>query len=182
MCTSGDITHSDAAEYIDVDLKKATEASVDRVDLFVNVYYGACDFGHIDTCFSGIQAVSNLDENIKLYSPKNCLFSFENTAHCETEKIGTVYPKERLFELSTAKINKELYQYGENLPTSIRHKIEYSIMDYLNDLIVAQGAELTESAEEADIVLTVEKAENDKEISLIDTNFFLDNKQKEKRV
>ena len=48
------------------------------------------------------------------------------------------------------------------------------LKDYLEDLVTAQGAVLVDSKEEADTVLRIEKAEDEKEISLMDSNFFMD--------
>ena len=44
---------------------------------------------------------------------------------------------------------------------------------YLELLFKAQGAEVCESEEEADIVLVMGKAEKEKEVSLTDANFFM---------
>ena len=71
---SGDITHSDAAEYIDVDIEKAAASGIDRIQLCVHLFNGKENLGAIDECYVGCLAVANLGKKVKLYNPKNCIF------------------------------------------------------------------------------------------------------------
>ena len=50
----------------------------------------------------------------------------------------------------------------------------FSLQDYLNCVLEGQNAELVETAEEADVVLTMGKSLLDNGISLVDNNFFLE--------
>lgn len=164
---SGDITHSDAAEYIDVNIDEAVKNKVARIFLSIDLYWGQPTFKEIDTCFSGIMGVSNLNDDVKLYDPKNCIYSFNNTAKCRTERLGVFYPEQRILELDLSNQNSytQLPQY---------HTITFSMLDYLTMLIEEQNAQLGATEEDADIILTIEKAESEKECSLTDCNYFMD--------
>lgn len=50
----------------------------------------------------------------------------------------------------------------------------FSLQDYLNCVLEGKGAELVETAEEADMVLTMGKSLLDNGISPVDNNFFLE--------
>ena len=52
--------------------------------------------------------------------------------------------------------------------------ITFSLEEYLDILLNSQSCERTGSAEEADVVLIMGKPSNEKEISLIDNNFFME--------
>lgn len=41
-------------------------------------------------------------------------------------------------------------------------------------LCMSQGCESVQSKDEADVILTVEKTEGDKNVSLLDNNFFIE--------
>ena len=77
---SGDITHSDAAEYIDIDLTRG-RYSLDRVTVNLHLFDGGFreTFREVKECFVGAMAVSELNSNVELYSPKNCFFSHNIT-------------------------------------------------------------------------------------------------------
>ena len=45
---------------------------------------------------------------------------------------------------------------------------------YLDLLVEAQGAAYADSAEEADLILTIGKPEEERAVSLVDRNFFLE--------
>ena len=47
-----------------------------------------------------------------------------------------------------------------------------NIMNYIDMLINSQEAEIVENKDEADIILKLDKAHDDNEISLIDSNYF----------
>ena len=166
---SGDITHSDAAEYIDINLKDAAKAGLRRVDAQIDVFSGP-NFKGIDTSFAGLLAVDKLGERVKLYNPKNCIVAHDLTSDNRTLNYGTIYPEKRVLELDATSREK----VGNSQRLSIEHETVYSLQDYLEGLVTAQGAVLVDSKEEADTVLRIEKAEDEKEISLMDSNFFMD--------
>ena len=126
---SGDITHSNAAEYIDIDMA----APLRNAEASIHLYSGKQSFGQIETCYVGMMAVKRFGEKVKLYDPKNCFFTHE---------------------LRTA-------------PT-------LSLKRYLDLLVEAQGAAYADSAEEADLILTIGKPEEERAVSLVDRNFFLE--------
>lgn len=168
---SGDITHSNAAEYLDVDLK-AEELS--RVEFNINLYSGKSSFGDIDECFVGIMGLS--DENYgnleyKLYDAKNCFFSHYLKNSARTMEYGYIDVKRRCIVF----IGKEGSCYDSNLFSrssfSLKSYINYLLYDY-NDNRTA----ITKDKDEADVILTMEKSESDDPrcISLLDNNFFMD--------
>ena len=65
---SGDITHSNAAEYIDIDMA----APLRNAEASIHLYSGKQSFGQIETCYVGMMAVKRFGEKVKLYDPKNC--------------------------------------------------------------------------------------------------------------
>ena len=63
VCHSGDITHSDAAEYIDIDLSQ----NLRYVTLNVDLFDGHNGFRDIDECFVGLMAVKNYIDVLNRY-------------------------------------------------------------------------------------------------------------------
>ena len=63
-------------------------------------------------------------------------------------------------------------EYGKPCPAGDKDAFR-RFPRYLELLFKAQGAEVCESEEEADIVLVMGKAEKEKEVSIIDANFFM---------
>ena len=184
IVSSGDITHSNAAEYIDVDMKKA-EGSV--VDLRLHLYgsHSLRDrddlpykgFDEIDTCYVGLMAVDRIGQNVRLYDPKNCFVSRDITNSCRTISIGALDTRDRTLYFEGIEIGdyaKPIDQdkLGLNTPA-------FSLKEYLDILIEAQGGRYTDDPEKADVVLTLTKPANEKEVSLIDSNYFFEAKPKE---
>ena len=50
----------------------------------------------------------------------------------------------------------------------------FSLNDYLGVLFKSQDAQVAASADEADIILVMGKPANEREVSLIDNNFFME--------
>lgn len=159
IATSGDITHSNAAEYIDIDLNSEIELVQTNIDLFS----GKSSFKEIKECFVGILAVNKLGERIKLYNPKNCIFSHYLRSKEKAMQYGYIDVKNRLLVFNGKGPSKEM-----------RYPSKFSIKTYLDILCLNQQAEIVGTKEEADIVLTVEKGLEEKEVSLIDNNFFIE--------
>ena len=154
---SGDITHSNAAEYIDIDMAaplRNAEAS-------------------IETCYVGMMAVKRFGEKVKLYDPKNCFFTHELRSGETRLNYGYVDVKKRLlFFMGRAPEKASRFampkgMYRETAPT-------LSLKRYLDLLVEAQGAAYADSAEEADLILTIGKPEEERAVSLVDRNFFLE--------
>lgn len=173
---SGDITHSDAAEYIDVDIEKAAASGVDRIQLCVHLFNGKDNLGAIDECYVGCLAVSNLGKKVKLYNPKNCFFASDLNAKVGGEIYGIVNPSERTLELCCEEYNP----YKDNCSYSMAesHKVRFSLREYIEMLVKEQGAQLVVNRAEADMVLKIQKSESDSENSLTDVNFWLDAKSR----
>ena len=166
MVMSGDITHSDAAEFLDVDLNGGMSA----VSLSADVYTGQ-DFKDIETCYMGIMAVDKLGQTVKLYDPANCLIHHDITNPCTEIVYGALDIEGRT--LRYFGIDQEQFQEAERL---IGRRADYSLHEYLTSLLEAQGCTITDSREDADVVLTLAKPMSEQEVSLIDNNFFYDAK------
>ena len=160
---SGDITHSDAAEYIDIDLEN-TDAK--NVTFSIDLFSGKSSFGLIDTCFVGMTAVSRIGENVMLYDPKNCFFSHDLKSNERGLYYGHLDVENRVLVVS-GRPNSRRYATPK-VATS-----RYSLRKFLEDLAEAQGAEVV-AREDAEVVLVMGKPNAENEISIIDSNFFCD--------
>lgn len=160
---SGDITHSDAAEYIDIDLS----APIRTITANVSLFSGKWDFKHIETCYVGMMAVSEMGQEVKLYSPANCFFTHRLTQDTRSLFYGYIDVQNRFVRfIGQPNSNGWAAQFDDNTA--------FSLADYLNRVIEGQGAELAESEETSDVVLTMGKSLTDNGISLVDENFFLE--------
>ena len=166
---SGDITHSNAAEYIDIDMA----APLRNAEASIHLYSGKQSFGQIETCYVGMMAVKRFGEKVKLYDPKNCFFTHELRSGETRLNYGYVDVKKRLlFFMGRAPEKASRFampkgMYRETAPT-------LSLKRYLDLLVEAQGAAYADSAEEADLILTIGKPEEERAVSLVDRNFFLE--------
>ena len=166
---SGDITHSNAAEFIDINM----DAPLRNAEASIHLYYGKQSFGRIETCYVGMMAVKRFGEKVKLYDPKNCFFTHELRSGERRISYGYVDVKKRLLfftgrapeKVSRFAMPKGMYR--ETAPT-------LSLKRYLDLLVEAQGAAYADSAEEADLILTIGKPEEERAVSLVDRNFFLE--------
>ena len=167
---SGDVTHSHpyGAEFIDIDLKNT---DVELVKFTLNSFTGQ-PFKDIKNLMVGILPVSGLnetDDKKSAYSPKNCLFYHNLEFDAKSITYGCVDVK-----------NKVLYYDGtlgiESVPSMKveASEVKFSLEDYLDILIEAQNATIVEKREDADVVLTLNKPNDDSEICLIDENYFAD--------
>ena len=157
---SGDITHSDAAEYIDMKLDKIKLARFN-----INSYTGQ-HFKDIDEVFIGMMAVKQLREEVKLYDPKNCFFTHFLKSDLKTIDYGYIDGERRCLVF----VGKEdaCYNSSElNVPT-------FSLANYLSALLINYN--VVDTKEDADLILTMEKSDQENSISLLDNNFFFDRK------
>lgn len=168
MVMSGDMTNSNSAEFIDVDLETC---DADYIVLQIHDYtrYG---FNNIETVLCGLMGVSELglEKDVKLYTPKNCFFSNEVNVKNTDLQYGFIDVKNRVLKFigKPGSINSMANSVGK-MPVS-----EFSLNSYLDTLFAAQNAQPVER-EEAEIILRLDKGEEDcTQISLIDENFFLD--------
>lgn len=154
---SGDITHSDASEFIDVDLNNDNVKNV----IFNITMYNYPDFTKLDTCYCGLQAIG--DNHSKLNDPKNYFFKSDITA--KTRSISYAY----------LDVEKRILKFvGASSERSANKESYYSIKSYLYTLLTAQNVEVVNNKEDADYILQLGKPLKDNEISLIDNNYFLD--------
>lgn len=162
---SGDMTVSNSAEYIDVDLTNpnAPDYVVFNIHDFSSTSY---KFTDVRTCFCGLMAVKNLRENVKLYNPQNCFFSHDLTvAHTNRIAYGFLDVKKRIVVFVGALdryLEAQEYEGGSS----------FGLKAYLEILLKAQGAKLVANREEAEVILSVEKEEN--AVSMAEHNFWLD--------
>ncbi len=160
---SGDITHSDAAEYIDIDMKKFHG----KVSLNVNLYDGYQSFGEIEECFCGMMALESIQRCTKLYNAQNCFFQHFLTGKARTLQYGFVDTVNRCLVFEGSR--QDGYWYGQCQNPYSR----FSLKTYLDMLFETRKVEIVETPEAADLTLIMGKPSSAREISLIDNNFFL---------
>lgn len=163
---SGDITHSDAAEYIDIDLEKAKEMGIDTVQFNINSYTGV-PFKYIDTIFTGVMALSEMGQEVELYDQKNVMFRHELTNSTMATDYGQLNLKDGLLQI----IGENSDNHNDRNIREINNKL--TISSYLNILLATQGAVIVDNEEDADVVIGTSKKDKDNYLSLIDENFFM---------
>ena len=67
-------------------------------------------------------------------------------------------------------VGKESKCYNDNK----FYASKFSVQDYIKLLLFSQKACISKSKEDADVILTMEKSEDDNAISLLDENFFME--------
>ncbi len=161
---SGDITHSDAAEYIDIDMTRFHG----KVSLNVNLFSGYWSFGEIETCYCGMLAVESIEDSTKLYNAQNCFFCHFLTGKARTLQYGFIDTTNRCLVFEGVEQNGGWYVLCPN-PYS-----RFNLKAYLDLLFEARNVEIVEDPEAADLIVVMGKSSSEKEISLIDHNFFLE--------
>ena len=163
---SGDITHSNAAEYVDIDLS----APLSEVYANVNLFYGKYSFKGIGTCFMGMMGVNQAHQKVALYDPKNCFFTHALTQNTRNLFYGYVDVQNRYVRF-VGQPNEGGWSGRPDIESS---DALFSLRDYLDCVLDGQGVERVQSRDEADVVLTMGKSLSDNGISLVDSNFFLE--------
>jgi len=166
---SGDITHSNAAEYIDIDMG----APLRHAEAVIHLYYGKPSFGKIQTCYVGMMAVKRFKEKVKLYDPKNCFFTHELRSEGRELSYGYVDVQRRLL-FFTGKEPEKGSRFAAARGMYRANAPYLSLKKYLELLIEAQNAAVTDREEEADLILTIGKSADAKAVSLADRNFWLE--------
>ena len=165
---SGDITHSNAAEYIDIDLT----APVDKVNANIHLFSGKSGFKDVSTCYVGMMAVpegQNDGERYEFFKEANCFFSHHLRQDCATVNYGYIDVPNRCIVFDGAPEGWHADWYA-----GVDHRQgAFSLRRYLEFLLEAQHVSLCD-AEEADVVLVLCKARSEKEMSRVDANFFMD--------
>ena len=162
---SGDVTHCDAAEYIDVDLT----APIDKVNANVHLFSGRESFDKVETCYVGMMAIpKSAGKDTALYSEANCFFKHDLRQSCQTICYGYIDVQNRCLVFDGAP-----KPWDHNWYEGISHRRgRLSLRRYLELLLQAQDAELCEDG--ADVILVMGKPEAENEISLVDANFFME--------
>ena len=163
---SGDITHSNAAEYIDIDLLAPVRVIYANVVLFS----GKPGFDKIKECFVGLMAVKNAHETVRHYNPANCFFTHTIRQHTRRLYYGYIDVQNRYVRFVGQKNNCGDYCGVPDIDTECR----FSVEEYLNCLLNGQRVQLVEKKEDAEVILTMGKSEDARAISLADNNFFLE--------
>ena len=105
----------------------------------------------------------------KLYKEANCFFTHHLRQNCATVNYGYIDVQNRRIVFDGAPQAWDYDWYG-----GAEHRQgAFSLRRYLECLIAAQNATICD-ADEADVVLVMGKAHSEKEVSLADTNFFMD--------
>lgn len=174
VVTSGDLTFSDSAEYIDMafdsgDSNVRVKKVLTEISLFNQYEIGT--FKDIETCFVGMQAVKELGEDVKLYNPENCFFKHFLTTKCTKMFYGIVDLEKR-----TVTFLGDLDMCGSHAESLLKRDTNegLSIKEYLEMFLSEQSAKIVRDREQADVVIVMEKPVEKNEISLIDNNFFMD--------
>lgn len=164
---SGDITHSNAAEYIDLDVEKAKQVGIKRIQFNINSFTGI-PFKDVEEMFTGLMAVSELNQEVKLYDSKNVIFRHD------------IQNKSMAIDYAYIDIDKNLiYILGSsqnihndrNLTEEI--KVNLSVSDYLKILAISQNATIVNDINQADVILGLAKDDQENYFSLLDKNFFM---------
>lgn len=164
---SGDITHSDATEYIDLDLEQAKEKGINLVQFNINSYTGI-PFINIDTVFTGIMALSEMGQEVDLFDPKNVMFRHELEYKAMSIDYGMIDIENNVMYIDGTPSNRHNDTNVNGVP-----KIKLDIMTYLGLLILTQGGKIVKTRDEADLVIGLAKAEEENYVSLIDKNFYM---------
>lgn len=165
---SGDITHSNATEYIDLDLKGAEETGVVKVQFNINSYTGV-PFNKIDTVFTGLMALSGMGQKVDLFDPKNVIFRHDLENKSMSVDYGIIDLENKLIYI----VGKKSDRHNDtNVGELVNPKL--TIKTYLGILILTQGGNIVNKEEDADLVLGLAKEDKENYISLIDKNFFMD--------
>lgn len=164
---SGDITHSDAAEYIDIDM---AQSDVRRAYLSINLFSGKSSFADVEETLAGIMGIEKFGVDIAHYDPRSCFVSDRLVSKRRWIGHSIVDVENRFIRVERIPSGSQ-YEYSRMEEYGKTENPKLSVMDYVKMLTEAQNAELVSSEEEADIVLSTAKGGD---ASLIDENFFLD--------
>ena len=162
---SGDITHSDAAEYIDVRM----DSPVQYVTMNIDLFSGRYSLRDVEECFTGLMAVSKDWERVRLYDPANCFFTHVLRQDVRFLHYGYINVKERYVRFTGIPDSRDFASALEADPAGT-----FYVQEYLDLLLQGQEAVLVGTPEEADLILSVGKSKEDGAVSLIDSNYFLD--------
>ena len=105
-----------------------------------------------------------------LYSEANCFFKHNLRQQCQTVNYGYIDVRNRCLIFDGAPQAWDYDWYA-----GVEHRRgKLSLARYLVLLLEAQGATVCSAEEDADVVLVMGKPETEKEVSIVDANFFMD--------
>lgn len=162
VCTSGDVTTSaePAEEYIDINFKEAQAQGIQGVNIALQDYTHEEDgFAGVQKALFGVEALESGNRKEKLYDPKNVVFQ---------EDLNS-----KGFDLQYAyvDINNKALRFMRGV--SCAGEYDYALQDYLADITRAWGIQLVDTAEQADVVVSVGKTKDAEAIDMLQENFFL---------
>lgn len=161
MVTSGDITTShDSVEYLDIDMPAARDAGILYVIQHDDIYTGRPSWGDIQTCYSGALVVGGVDRDHVIYDGKNLLFRDDMTGSGTRMDYALIDVQDSYVRILR----------GTKFPFV---KTQFTLEAYLRALFAAQGVELVDDAEDADIEVCVGRSDKDGVISLFDEGFYI---------
>ncbi len=166
---SGDVTHSDAAEYIDIDLS----APIREIYANVNLFSGKYSFKGIETCYVGLMAVDKMGKEVRRYDPANCFFTHALTQNTNNLFYGFIDVQNR-FVRFVGQPNQNGWGDWTSRPAIEAAEAMFSLEDYLNCVLEGQQTELVKDRKDADVILTMAKSLDENAVSLVDSNFFLE--------
>ena len=104
------------------------------------------------------------------YSEANCFFKHNLRQQCQTVNYGYIDVRNRCLIFDGAPQAWDYDWYA-----GVEHRRgKLSLARYLVLLLEAQGATVCSAEEDADVVLVMGKPETEKEVSIVDANFFMD--------
>ena len=160
---SGDVTHSDnAVEYLDIDMPVAREEGLAFVNERLNIYNSSAapNWRDIDTCFCGALVVGSTEPDVKVYNGKNVIFHDDLTGNGSNMEYAFVNVENHYVRILRGS------QFGFN-------ETGFTLGDYIDLLVDAQGATLVSEKEDADVVVGVGRLDDENSICLIDEGFFM---------
>ena len=161
---SGDITHSDAAEYIDINM----DGDIKEVGANIHVFGDRRTFAEIEECYVGMMAVKKIGENVSHYNPANCFFTHFLKSKCSLMDYGYIDVVNRCVVFDGKKTDQGWYAMADHTMG------KFTMQKYLDMLMAAQGAVVVNNKDEADVVIVMGKTTEEKEVSLVDKNYFMD--------
>lgn len=167
LAHSGDITHSNAAEYIDINLEEAKQAGVTKVQFNINSFTGV-RFKDIEEVFAGLMVLGEMGKKVKLYDQKNVLFRHDIENNSMAVDYAFIDLQKGFIRIlgKTSNIHND-----RNLIKNT--DVNLSIGMYISILLATQGCEAVTNREDADIIIGLSKSDEENYISLIDKNFFM---------
>ena len=154
---SGDITHSDATEYIDIDIPVAISNTVVSIENRIVSYTGE-NFKNIDEVFTGMMAVESIGDKTILHNSKNTFFRHDLQSDINYLQYCNINLVDRYMKLVGHK----------DITTGM------TMFEYIDYLLLMQNAIVVTQKENADIVLSLDKTADENNISLIDENYYMD--------